>query len=110
MRLLLKSGGYIQIAEYHLHVQSDNGSLTDESAVYRWWKEYSNATTEMNRDARVGAKLKQLLEGNRIRHVQAEYIRVPIGGWDPGAYAIIIHFHCRDIIWTPTCASPASMS
>jgi hypothetical protein len=76
-----------------MHVQSDSGRLTDQSAVYRWWQGYANAMTELNRDPRVGAKLKQLLETNGIRDVQADYMRVPIGGWGLGAYVVIFVYY-----------------
>lgn len=83
MRVLLRPGGWVQAAEYHLHVQSNCGALTSESAVYRWWLSYAQAMGAMNRDARVGPRLQELMSAAGLRDVQQHYIRVPIGDWDP---------------------------
>ncbi|OAL03561.1 S-adenosyl-L-methionine-dependent methyltransferase [Phaeosphaeriaceae sp. SRC1lsM3a] len=83
MRVLLRPGGWVQAAEYHMHVQSNSGSLTVQSAVYRWWLNYAQAMAGMNRDPRVGPRLQEFMAAAGLRDVQHQYIRMPIGGWDP---------------------------
>jgi hypothetical protein len=86
MRVLLRSGGWIQVAEYHLHIQSNSGRLTEQSAVYRWWQGYARSMTDLQRDPRVGPRLQEVLSSAGLRDVQVDYHRLPIGGWHPGAY------------------------
>jgi hypothetical protein len=84
MRILLSPGGWIQVAEYHLHIQSNSGRLTDQSAVYRWWQGYARSMTDLHRDPRIGPRLREVVETAGLQHVQVDYKRLPIGGWDPG--------------------------
>jgi hypothetical protein len=86
MRILLRPGGWIQASEYQLHVQSNNGRLTEESAVYRWWHGYATAMTALHRDPRIGPRLQELMLTAGLRDIRTEYKRLPIGGWDPGTY------------------------
>jgi hypothetical protein len=92
MRVLLRPGGWIQMVEYQLHIQSDTGQLTDQSAVYRWWHGYSSSMATLNRDPRVGPRLQQLMDAERLRDTQTEYMRLPVGGWHPGTCRL----SCRD--------------
>jgi len=85
MRVLLRPGGWAHVTEYHLHIQSDNGQLTDQSAVYRWWQGYSSSMADLNRDARIGPRLQGLLVAAGLRDVRVDFRRLPIGHWDPGA-------------------------
>ncbi|KAF1913292.1 S-adenosyl-L-methionine-dependent methyltransferase [Ampelomyces quisqualis] len=83
MRVLLRPGGWVQAAEYHLHIQSNSGKLTDQSATYRWWQGYARSMTDLHREPRIGLKLQELLSAAGLREIRAQYIRLPIGGWDP---------------------------
>jgi hypothetical protein len=86
IRLLLRSGGWLQVIEYHLHIQSDSGRLTDQSAVYRWWQGYVSAMSGLDRDPRIGQRLESLLEAERFRDVHVEYKMLPIGAWSAGMW------------------------
>jgi hypothetical protein len=81
---LLRRGGWVQISEYHALVQSNNGRLTDESAVRRWWQSYKSAMERMNRDPGIGLRLGQLLNHNRYRDVAVDVVQLHIGGWSEG--------------------------
>ncbi|KAF1946879.1 hypothetical protein EJ02DRAFT_418224 [Clathrospora elynae] len=85
MRLLLRPGGWVQIMEYYPIIQSDNGRLTDQSAVRRWWLSYKSAMARLNRDPKIGLRLQQLLMANEYRDVMVEVEQLPIGGWHPDA-------------------------
>lgn len=84
--LLRPSTGWVQLTEYHMHIMSDNGRLTPEMAVYRWWHAYVESMQAMNRDARIGARLEGLLVEAGLRNVYVDFRRLPIGGWSAGAY------------------------
>jgi hypothetical protein len=86
MRILLRPGGWVQVAEYLLHIQSNSGRLTDQSAVYRWWQGYATSMTDLHRDPRIGPRLKEVVEAAGLRDVHVYYMRLRIGDWDPGAY------------------------
>jgi hypothetical protein len=84
MRPLLRRGGWVQIMEWLPLVQSNNGRLTDQSAVRRWWYHYSNAMERMDRDPRIGSRLGQLLNDNSYRDVAVDIEQIHIGGWSDG--------------------------
>ncbi|CAN9114820.1 hypothetical protein CC77DRAFT_1038502 [Alternaria alternata] len=83
MKLLLKPAGWVQMMEFLPIIQSHNGSLTEQSAVRRWWQSYQGAMASMDRDPRIGRRLKQLLLDNRYRDVDVEVVQLHIGGWSP---------------------------
>jgi hypothetical protein len=85
IRVLLRPGGWVQAAEYHLHIQSNSGRLTDRSAVYRWWQGYARSMTDLHREPRIGPRLQELLSAAGLREIRAQYMRLPVGGWNPGA-------------------------
>jgi hypothetical protein len=88
MRVLLRPRGWIQLAEYQLHIMSNNGRATEQSAVYRWWQGYARAMTDLHHDPRVGPRLHDIVSAAGFRDVQVQYMRLPVGGWDPGTYGV----------------------
>jgi hypothetical protein len=70
--------------EYYPLIQSDNGRLTDQSAISRWWQMYAGAMQQLNRDPRIGRRLQQLLVQNGFRDVSVDVEQLPIGAWHPG--------------------------
>jgi hypothetical protein len=84
MRMLLRPGGWVQIAEYYLNIQSSNGSLPDTSALRRWWLAYAGAMESLHRAPRIGQRLQQLLMEARLSDVRVDAIPLPIGGWNSG--------------------------
>lgn len=84
MRLLLRPGGCIQIVEYYLNIQSSSGRLTDHSAIRRWWTDYADAMSRMNREPRIGTRLQHLLTQAKLGDVRVDTIQLPIGDWGQG--------------------------
>lgn len=84
MRLLLRPGGWVQIVEYYPLVQSDSGRLTDQAALRRWWQSYEASMRRLNRDPRIGRRLKDLMTQEGYREVVVEVEHLPIGGWHSG--------------------------
>jgi hypothetical protein len=89
VKLLLKPAGWVQMMEYLPIIQSHNGRLTEQSAVRRWWQLYQGAMASMDRDPRVGRRLKQLLLDNRYRDVDVDVIQLHIGDWSPGKVSLL---------------------
>ncbi|KAI4696979.1 uncharacterized protein J4E84_000103 [Alternaria hordeiaustralica] len=89
MRLLLRPGGWVQIMEYLPIIQSHNGRLTDQNAVRRWWQEYQGAMADMDRDPRIGRRLKRLLLDNRYRDVEVDIVQLHIGDWSKSKSPVV---------------------
>lgn len=83
--------------EYYPLIQSDNGRLTDDSAVSRWWAMYVDVMERLNRDPRVGRRLQHLLIQNRFQDVRVDVEQLPIGGWHPGKISpLLLLLFCWD--------------
>jgi hypothetical protein len=52
----------------------------------------------MDRDPRIGRRLKQLLLDNRYRDVDVEVVQLHIGGWSPGK-ASLLHLVSCLLLW-----------
>ncbi|KAF2850477.1 S-adenosyl-L-methionine-dependent methyltransferase [Plenodomus tracheiphilus IPT5] len=81
IKLLLRPGGWLQMAEYYPLIQSDSGRLTEQAAVRRWWSAYESSMHRLNRDPRIGRKLQQLMTEKGFRDVKVDIERLPIGAW-----------------------------
>lgn len=79
----------MQIMEYLPIVQSHNGRLTDQNAVRRWWQEYQGAMADMDRDPRIGRRLKRLLLDNRYRDVEVDIVQLHIGDWSKSKSPVV---------------------
>ena len=88
MRLLLRPGGWVQIVEYYPLIQSDSGRLTDQAALRRWWQSYEASMRRLNRDPRIGRRLRDLLTQDGFRDVVVEVQHLPIGGWHSGTSSL----------------------
>ena len=63
-----------------MSVQSDNGSLTEEHAIYQWGAKY-RAAMQPDRNFRTGAALSSLLRDAGLKDIEERYIQLPIGPW-----------------------------
>ncbi|KAF1976163.1 S-adenosyl-L-methionine-dependent methyltransferase [Bimuria novae-zelandiae CBS 107.79] len=83
LRRWLKPAGWLQMAEYYLNIQSNNGSLTEQSALREWWRDYVRAMEESKRNPRVARNLGQLLTDAGCRYIGGHTFDLPVGGWRP---------------------------
>ncbi|KAF2469693.1 S-adenosyl-L-methionine-dependent methyltransferase [Lindgomyces ingoldianus] len=83
MKALMRPGGWLQMAEYYLNIQSGSGRLSSNSALRRWWEAYSRALEDSNRNPRVGQKLQEYMTEAGLRDVGGTVLHLPIGAWDP---------------------------
>jgi hypothetical protein len=89
LKYLLRPGGWVQLAEYYLNFQSDNGRLIEnQHCLRRWSQMYLKVMDEhLDRDPRIGRKLADKLRNQRFRHVRSKQIQIPIGSWHTGKFA-----------------------
>ncbi|KAF2684566.1 S-adenosyl-L-methionine-dependent methyltransferase [Lentithecium fluviatile CBS 122367] len=83
IKRLLRPNGWLQMMEYYPNIQSDNGRLSSQSALSRWWEAYASAMERSNRNPRVGHRLQQIMTEAGLRDVGGSIFHLPIGGWDP---------------------------
>lgn len=81
---MLKHGGWLQVVELQMLVQSWNGRLPRDSHLERWWTLYRQAGERLNRNPRVGLYLNELLRQAGLVNVAYRSIDVPIGAWKDG--------------------------
>jgi hypothetical protein len=84
LRQVLIRGGWLQLMELQLHVQSSSGQLPDTSCLTRWWNLYSDAMSRMSKDPRIGRRLGRLLSEEGFEEVQQGTRLIPIGDWHQG--------------------------
>ncbi|KAJ4291670.1 hypothetical protein N0V90_009565 [Kalmusia sp. IMI 367209] len=96
MKRLVRPNGFVEMVEYYLNIQSDNGRLTTESALRRWWDAYVAAMQRSNRNPRIAQTLQQLLADAGFRDVGGTTLHLPIGGWHTGVFCTfwkMIEYH-----------------
>ncbi|KAF2019332.1 S-adenosyl-L-methionine-dependent methyltransferase [Aaosphaeria arxii CBS 175.79] len=82
MKALLKPNGWVQMMEYYPNIQSDNGRLSRQSALTKWWRKYAAAMEAMNRNPRIGTRLQDLMRDAGLRDVRGTALHLHIGDWD----------------------------
>lgn len=90
---LVKKRGWVQLAEFYPNIQSDNGRLTPEHAIYKWGAAYRHAMGS-DRDPHIWGRFGDLLQEAGLRDVRVVNFRVPIGEWHTGkssANAVMCH-------------------
>lgn len=83
---MLRPGGYVQLAEYYLNFQSDNGRLHPVNhCLGRWSQMFLRVMDDhLDRDPRIGRKLADKLRAQRFRHVRSRQYHIPIAAWHDG--------------------------
>lgn len=79
LKVILKPGGWLQMVEVYPMIQSDSGR--DKPFLDAWWSKYTQALLEMNKEPRIGPRLRPYLLEARFEHVTERVFDVPIGGW-----------------------------
>ena len=69
------------MAEIQLHMQSSSGRLSDDSNLNRWWQWYAHTMSQMNKNARIGPHLAQMLTAEGFENVRNLSLDAPIGDW-----------------------------
>lgn len=88
----LEPGGWLQMTEAYMNIQSDSGRRQEAPNIGRWWELYSSALEQQGRDPRVGTAvtsasqrawvdLTRLMVDTGFVRVETELPRLPIGEW-----------------------------
>lgn len=81
LKLLLKPGGWLQMAELEFPFQSDAGLLPDTSCLTQWWQLYAEMLQQMNKNARAGRDLEMFFRNKDFQSVHMHLFELPIGSW-----------------------------
>ncbi|KAF2665681.1 S-adenosyl-L-methionine-dependent methyltransferase [Microthyrium microscopicum] len=86
---LTRRGGYVQLAEFYYNIQSDNGRLTENHAIYKWGVAFRTAL-DVDKDPRAYRNFERYLRDAGLTNVQTMSVHIPIGDWstDPRQQAI----------------------
>ncbi|GAP84850.2 putative umta methyltransferase [Rosellinia necatrix] len=76
----LRPGGWVQMAEIDFNAQSDNGSLTDNSALRHWSQTYLHAMSQC-KNPRAPRALGQWLRDAGFTEVDERMIPLPMCAW-----------------------------
>ncbi|MCJ1335609.1 hypothetical protein MMC09_000881 [Bachmanniomyces sp. S44760] len=77
---VLRPGGWVQMVEFYYNCQSDNGSITEESALRQWSNQYLSALDD-KKDPRAPLQLGTHLANAGFTSVESQMIPLPISGW-----------------------------
>ena len=71
------------MVEFYYNCQSDNGSITEESALRQWSNQYLSALDD-KKDPRAPLQLGTHLANAGFTSVESQMIPLPISGWSNG--------------------------
>ena len=77
---VLRPDGWVQLVECYYMCQSDNGSITDTSAMRQWSNNYIRAL-DNKKDPRVALQMQNLLTAAGFTDVEGRMIPLPLCGW-----------------------------
>ncbi|OXV10883.1 hypothetical protein Egran_01356 [Elaphomyces granulatus] len=75
-----KRGGWVQMIELYLNVQSDNGSITDQNALRQWSTKYKAALDDL-KDMTIGTRLGNLMTAAGLVEVDTKMMQLPLSAW-----------------------------
>jgi len=78
------------LVECYYMCQSDNGSITDTSAMRQWSNNYIRAL-DVRKDPRVALQMQNLLTAAGFTNVEGRMIPLPLCGWSNGKNFSSVH-------------------
>jgi hypothetical protein len=85
MLRVARPGGWVQLVELYLNVQSDNGSLTEDHALRQWSNRLFESYAGL-KDLRVPLRLQNLMRDAGFVDVESRMIPLPTCAWPTGQY------------------------
>lgn len=82
---VLKPGGWVQMVECYYMCQSDNGSITDGSALRQWSDKYFQALGDV-KDLRAPLQLRNMLSAAGLVNIENRMIPLPFCDWPNSKY------------------------
>ncbi|MCJ1385848.1 hypothetical protein MMC17_008972 [Xylographa soralifera] len=80
IKRVLQPNGWVQLVECYYMCQSDNGSITDASAMRQWSNNYIRAL-EGRKDPRVALQMQNMLAAAGFTDIEGRMIPLPLCGW-----------------------------
>lgn len=80
---VLKPGGWLQFCELYLNVQSDNGSITPQHAVYQLNELFKQAL-DKNRDRHAPRNMERMMRDAGLVELESKVINIPLNEWPTG--------------------------
>ncbi|ETN43406.1 uncharacterized protein HMPREF1541_02565 [Cyphellophora europaea CBS 101466] len=77
----VKPGGWCEFHEKHPWFLSDDGTLSEDHALYKWGKNFFDASVNFGTDARAPQFLKQQMLEAGFVNVEQHILKLPVGSW-----------------------------
>jgi len=77
----LKPGGYIDVSEYEMFLLSDDGTLSEDSSLFRFYALLNEASDKIGKEFRIAANLGPLLQAAGFVGTHHESMKLPLGTW-----------------------------
>ncbi|KAG0634483.1 S-adenosyl-L-methionine-dependent methyltransferase, partial [Tuber brumale] len=77
----LKPGGWLDIAEYECELRSDDGSLSAQSSLCKYYELINAAADKIGQEFKIAASLDDFILGAGFDKVRHEEMKVPLGIW-----------------------------
>lgn len=80
----LKPGGWCELQEFHLSITSDDGSMKEGGALWRWDRDMLAATKKIGIDVRISLQHPKMLKERGFINIGERQLKIPIGPWAKG--------------------------
>jgi len=77
---VLKPGGWLQMVEIYYNCQSDNGTLTEGSALRQWSSRYMSSLDRL-KDVRAPLRLVNRMTEAGLVEIENNVLPLPLSGW-----------------------------
>ncbi|EWC47626.1 hypothetical protein DRE_03246 [Drechslerella stenobrocha 248] len=78
---VLKPGGWVEVAESAVQLQSDDGTLPADCALNAWLRNISEGFERLGRTVVVGPNIEQWLRSTGFEEIKVEVFKLPVGLW-----------------------------
>lgn len=80
----LKPGGWVELQEFHLPVQCDDGTMGEDSALFKWGKDVSAALARVGIDHLASLQHPERMRKQGFVNVSEQPLKIPLGVWAKG--------------------------
>jgi len=77
----LKPGGWLDIEEYEFTLQSDDGTLSDESNLAKYYRLVNQAADLLGQEFKIASSLDRFILDAGFDNVHHEEMKLPLGTW-----------------------------
>ncbi|KAI9764329.1 MAG: hypothetical protein M1840_008547 [Geoglossum simile] len=77
----LKPGGWLEIDECEIWPKSDDGSLTEDHSMWKWFDYLDKSSTQIGKKLNIAETYKDLITNAGFEDVQDDTYKNPLGTW-----------------------------